>query len=380
MKKIPLKIAPSFFLMAALLGFLNTFSLMGTLIWAFVIFISVLFHEYGHALAATFFGQRAQIQLFAFGGLTIPQGKKLKGYQEFIVIAMGPLFGFLLYFATLLVPLETLANTTAFGPYLAYLVVVTRFINLFWTVINLIPILPLDGGHLLRVMLEAFIGHKSWKVSFYISLILSASGALFFFFVGQFFIGAIFLLFTFQSFETLRQFKNFTKDDASDSNKGMMARAGAMMREGDLTSAKKCLESLLHSTHEGMIHTLAKENLAKIAYEQGDRNKSYELLKSEEKNLTSDGKVLFYRVCFDRKDFDRVIAFAGEIFELERKSEIAIIAAKAMGYQKKISETIAWLMAAKVFEEINIPEIVSSTAFDEIRDSEEFQKFISKNS
>ncbi len=379
MNKIPLKISPSFFAMAALLGFLNTFSLMGTVIWAFVIFISVLFHEYGHAIAATFFGQRAQIQLFAFGGLTIPQGKKLKGYQEFIVIAMGPLFGFLLYFATLFVPVEALASSSAFGPYLAYLVIVTRFINLFWTIVNLIPILPLDGGHLLRVILEGFIGHKAWKVSFYISLILSALACVFFFFVGQFFIGAIFLLFTFQSFETLRQFKNFSKEDGSDSNKGMMQRAGQMMQEGDIASAKKCLESLLNSTHEGMIHTLAKENLAKIAYEQGDKNKSYELLKSEEKNLTADGKVLFYRICFDMKDFARVIAFAGEIFELERKSEIAIIAAKAMGYEKKISETIAWLMAAKVFGEVNIPEVAASAAFDQIRDSEEFQKFISKN-
>ncbi len=379
MKKIPVKIAPSFFLMAAILGFLNTFSLMGTIIWAIVIFLSVLVHEYGHAIAATLFGQRAQIQLFAFGGLTLPHGKKLKQWQELIVIAMGPAFGFGLYFATFLIPIETLQSLGVVGPYLAYALIVARFINLFWTVINLIPILPLDGGHLLRVLLEVFIGHKSWKASFIISLLLSAAGSCYFFAMGQFFIGAIFLLFTFQSYETLRQFKNFTKDDISESNNGKMNQANEMIKEGDITSAKKCLETLLYSTHEGMIHTLAKENLAKIAFEQGDKEKCYKLLLSEEKNLSSAGKVLFYHVCFQMEDFSRVILLAGQAFEIEQDSEIAIIAAKATGYEKKIAEAIGWLTTAKLFGAADISEVTDNKAFDQIRDSEEFQKFVMKN-
>lgn len=365
--------------MAAVLGFLNTRTMMGTLSWMFVIFISVLFHEYGHALSATFFGQSAQIQLFAFGGLTLPQGKKLKGWQEFIVIAMGPAFGFLLYFGALLIPIEPLQAMGPLGGYLAYTVVVTRFINLFWTVINLIPILPLDGGHLLRVILSGFIGHKSWKVSFITSFVLSVAACIFFFVVGQFFIGAIFLLFTFQSFETLRQFKNFTKDDVSDSVKGEMQKASNMLKTGDIESAKKCLETLLCSTHEGMIHTLAKENLAKIAFAQEEKQKAYELLLSEEKNLSREGKILFYQTCFFTKDYERVIKLAGQVFEMERSSEIAIMAAKAMSNEKKITETIAWLTAAKVFGEVNLLEVTDNKAFDEIRDSSEFQKFLAKN-
>lgn len=379
MKKIPVKISPSFFVMAAVLGFLSTRSLVGTLIWCLVIFISVLFHEYGHALAATFFGQSASIQLFAFGGLTLPQGKKLKLWQEFTVIAMGPIFGFMLFFATLLVPVQALAAAGGFGPYLAATVIVTRFINLFWTIINLIPILPLDGGHLLRVVLEAFIGAKAWKVSFITSFVLSALGALFFFFMGYFFAGIVFLLFTFQSFETLRQFRNFTKDDLDDGNKDRMQQASQMLESGDLESAKKCLETLLYSTHEGMIHTLAKENLAKIAFEQGDTQKCYDFLKSEEKNLSNDGKILYYRTCFHVGDFTRVIELAGPVFESERTSEIAIIAAKSLGSMKKIKETIAWLSTAKVFGDVNIGQITDDKAFEEIRDSEEFQKFLTKN-
>ncbi|MCH9620821.1 MAG: hypothetical protein S4CHLAM20_02250 [Chlamydiia bacterium] len=380
MKKIPVKIAPSFFIMAAIIGFINTqYSLAGTVIWTLVIFISVLFHEYGHALAATFFGQSAQIQLFAFGGLTLPQGKKIKGWQEFIVIAMGPIFGFLLFFAASLIPIETVLRLGSVGPYLAYFITVTKFINLFWTVVNLIPILPLDGGHLLRVILQGFMGQKAWRASFIISLVLSAMGAAFFFYMGYLIIGIIFLLFTFQSFETLRQFKNFTRDDMSPNLKGKMEEANQMMGSGDVESAKRCLENLLNSTHEGMIHTLAVENLAKISFEQGEFDKSYDLLKSEEKNLSLDSLILFYRCCYKMRDFERVMKHASTLFEQAKQSEIAIIAAKTMGFEKKISQSIAWLSAAKVFGTVDIHEVANSKAFDEIRDTEEFQKFLMKN-
>lgn len=378
MRQIPVKIAPSFFVMAAIIGFINTFSLPGTLIWMCVIFISVLVHEYGHALAATFFGQSARIQLFAFGGLTIPQGKHLKEWQEFIVIAMGPLFGLALFGLTLLVPIPALLELGMVGPYLAYFVAVTRFINLFWTLVNLVPILPLDGGHLVRVVLQKFIGQKAWKVSFVLSLILSAIGSMAFFYMGYFLIGIIFLLFTFQSAETLRQFRNFTSDDMSQNLKGKMDKANQMMGSGDIESAKKCLENLLHSTHEGMIHTLAVENLAKIAYSQNDHEKCYNLLKSEEKNLSVDASVLFYRTCYKMRDFGRINRLSSALFEQARDSEIAIIAAKTMGLEKKISEAIAWLSAAKVFGSVNILEVAQNEAFDEIRDSDEFQDFLTK--
>jgi len=379
MKKIPVKIAPSFFVMAFILGFLNTFSLVGTLIWAAVIFLSILVHEYGHAIAATFFGQSAQIQLFAFGGLTLPQGKRLKGWQEFTVIAMGPLFGFGLYFATLFIPLDEVSKLPNVGPLLAYFILVTQFINLFWTVINLIPILPLDGGHLLRILLQGFIGHKSWKVSFILSVILSAVASLGFFYIGQLFIGVVFLLFTFQSVETLRQFRNFTKEDLMDSNRGKMDKANQMMKEGDIQSAKKCLETLLYSTHEGMIHTLAKENLARIAFNQGEKEKSYQLLLSEEKNLSLAGKILFYEVCFQVEDFARVISLAHPTFDVQRDSKTAIIAAIATSYEKKISEAIGWLRRAKIFGEVDILKITEDKAFDGIRSSEEFKKFLIEN-
>ena len=48
--KIPIAISPLFWIFAALIGYLNSMSLVGTLIWMGIIVVSVLFHEFGHLL------------------------------------------------------------------------------------------------------------------------------------------------------------------------------------------------------------------------------------------------------------------------------------------------------------------------------------------
>src|SRR5271155_1717567 len=96
---IPIRIHPIFWLMGLLLGWLISQSLIGMFIWLGIIFISVLVHEFGHALAALAFGQSSHIDLIAFGGLTTRQGGKLKLWQEFVVVASGPLAGLCLCFA-----------------------------------------------------------------------------------------------------------------------------------------------------------------------------------------------------------------------------------------------------------------------------------------
>ncbi len=62
-------------------------SFLGMLIWVAIIFISVLFHEMGHALTAACFGQSPQIELVALGGITHyngREGQKLSFSKQFL--------------------------------------------------------------------------------------------------------------------------------------------------------------------------------------------------------------------------------------------------------------------------------------------------------
>ena len=57
------------------------------MIWVFVIFISILVHEFGHALTACYFGQKPRIELVAFGGLTYPGKQEIENAPDLIAWA-----------------------------------------------------------------------------------------------------------------------------------------------------------------------------------------------------------------------------------------------------------------------------------------------------
>ena len=90
--RIPLAIHPFFWLFAAVIGWINSGTFLGMFIWVGIIFVSVLFHEFGHALTAVIFKQKARIQLVALGGVTMYDGPKLNAWKQFIITFNGPLF------------------------------------------------------------------------------------------------------------------------------------------------------------------------------------------------------------------------------------------------------------------------------------------------
>ena len=67
---IPVRVEPFFWIIAVLFG-LQYDSIPLILTWVFVVFVSILVHELGHALMLKAFDQRSAIVLHGFGGVTI---------------------------------------------------------------------------------------------------------------------------------------------------------------------------------------------------------------------------------------------------------------------------------------------------------------------
>src|SRR5262245_21070979 len=65
--RIPIRVIPTFWLMAMVLGW-DPDRLDLVFLWAMCVFGSVLFHELGHALTAAAFGYDPHIVLYHFGG------------------------------------------------------------------------------------------------------------------------------------------------------------------------------------------------------------------------------------------------------------------------------------------------------------------------
>lgn len=129
--------------------FLGQSSILGWLMMP-ALFASVLLHEIGHSLAAIHHKIFVDaIVLHAFGGYTRLRGVYKTPTQLLQVCFAGPLVNLTLYvtFSLIAYPL------TSVGGLLPLVFNQLRDLNLLLGLYNLIPVLPLDGGQILKALL-----------------------------------------------------------------------------------------------------------------------------------------------------------------------------------------------------------------------------------
>jgi len=119
------------------------------LIWAPVLMGGILFHEFGHAFALQGFGYGpSRIELQGFGGVTINLRRQQTPPGKSILISVaGPVASALLAvlsYGILLGLGDALSPASFWGEFLWTMAAV----NLFWAIFNMLPINPMDGGHI----------------------------------------------------------------------------------------------------------------------------------------------------------------------------------------------------------------------------------------
>jgi Zn-dependent protease len=201
----PVRVHLSFLLVTLLIGF-NVSNLFLTLTWVLVVFFSILVHELGHALVAEYYGMFPIIQLYSMGGLTIPgRSRKLTHLQEILLSLAGPTAGFLLGLLVFLA--GQLLGTSA--PVLVYQILSQLlWVNIGWGILNLIPMLPLDGGQVMRNLWQWFRRSTDERTPLIISIgvgVLVIIAALVF---GQIYGALLGFFFTFNNFMALRSGRN----------------------------------------------------------------------------------------------------------------------------------------------------------------------------
>tara|TARA_R110000751_G_scaffold307866_1_gene433110 strand:- start:117420 stop:118499 length:1080 start_codon:yes stop_codon:yes gene_type:complete len=123
-------------------GSLAAYSWLFSIEFAIALILCLVFHEYGHIKAMKYFGLKTKgIYLIPFvGGLALSDDKINTRWQDIVISIMGPFFGLILSIVCLigywLTDIEVLAGLAVFN----------ALLNLF----NMLPVLPLDGGHVLK--------------------------------------------------------------------------------------------------------------------------------------------------------------------------------------------------------------------------------------
>lgn len=184
----PLRVQPWFFLTAFLIG-PRVADPMRVGIWIVVAFLGVVLHELGHAFAGRAYGLEPHIELHGFGGTTSwTAGRPLSPLQRVAVTAAGPGVGIAVG-GVVMVVAQSVAPAP--GSPLAWTLGDLLWVNLGWAVLNLVPILPLDGGAIVAALAERVWGRRGLAAAHVVSLALAAAAAVWALLTGRWWLAIV---------------------------------------------------------------------------------------------------------------------------------------------------------------------------------------------
>ena len=188
---------------------------------------SVFLHEMGHALMSRHFRLQPTVVLTGFGGFTAHQPAQ-RPRDEFLVVAAGPAVNFLI--AGVLMAVAAVVPPEE-GGFAAMLIGEVMFLNVFWGLYNLLPIMPLDGGQLLRVALRRFIKKTltADRWTHRIGLVLGVLMAIYLYVAYRSIFGAVLL--GLAAFENYRALKNVNEMDVDFRADRPHPRVGDLLKQ-----------------------------------------------------------------------------------------------------------------------------------------------------
>lgn len=176
---VSIRVHPFFWLASLLLGWPAYSRLGGNLgylaVWVGCVFVSILWHEFGHVLMGWLFGSKGHIVLYSFGGLAIGSNQLSRRWQRILVLLAGPGAQFLLLggLIGLLFVLPAEQRRNAWGPYGQEAFNDLFQINLFWPILNLLPVFPLDGGQVSREVCQAVAPRQGTAFAMGLSMVVA---------------------------------------------------------------------------------------------------------------------------------------------------------------------------------------------------------------
>lgn len=202
---IPIRIHGSFVLIALLLSMSNMKQPALVVASIVAIFLAVLLHELGHAVVGKLFGLVPQIDLHGMGGTTSwPSGRKLTAGKSIVVSLAGPIAG-IVSGVSVLVAVSILGESSRdfVRQGLGYFV----FASAGWGVMNLVPMLPLDGGNVMLGVFQLATKGRGERAARIVSIAVAVGVVVLAVSYGHLWPAAIAGLFGFRNFQALSQGK-----------------------------------------------------------------------------------------------------------------------------------------------------------------------------
>lgn len=196
------------------------------LIWVAAIFISILVHELGHTMAFKYYGISSHIVLYHFGGLAVPGGmtdwdgarrRQIGAKEQLVISAAGPVLqlalglvvvfcGYMLNVKMWILGVDISPESATFPESMALFATIDALIfpSIAWALLNLVPVLPLDGGQIMRSILTMMNVHRPNHMALTISIGCAAFVGILGMMSGFRFLGMMMLFMAFSNFQSLQ--------------------------------------------------------------------------------------------------------------------------------------------------------------------------------
>jgi Zn-dependent protease len=279
--RIPVRIHLWFWLMALWLWTLNSEQgWPGLVVWVAVVFQGILMHELGHAIVGRAFGREPRIELIALGGLTWwEQREPLSPGRSIAVSFAGPAVGIAIGLLALMA-LDSVGVVE--GSLGRYTLISLIYVNLGWGLLNLLPVLPLDGGNIVAASLEWLSPKRGRLLACYVSFAVIALLFTLTVYFQQYPATILLVLLAFSTFQALRIERQRLGLQAPDEAppQSPVEQAFTALERGDGPSLVRIASELVtqaHSTQEldEAFHLLAWGRLI-----SGEPSEAYEALRS----------------------------------------------------------------------------------------------------
>ncbi len=266
---VPVRVQASFFLTALLIGWQPGPGWFERLfLWSLVVFFGVLAHEMGHAAAALAFGYRPRVELYLFGGVTWWASERGASTARTVLVTLaGPAAGIALGLFAWLGALHWLPS---FPPGSGGAFLLDRFVwvNLGWGLLNLLPILPLDGGVIFAALAERVLPERGRMAARLLSFLLAVTVAWFALSAGMTFGAAMAGWLAFDNARSGWAAWQLRRDEACA---GLVERAIDALGRGAAEELAEAAETLRRSAHSLPLRRFAEWLSAWGALLQGRR-------------------------------------------------------------------------------------------------------------
>lgn len=241
----PVHLDLSFVIIMGLLGYYPGVTATWMILWLLITPIAVLVHELGHAVLARAAGAQPEIALAGFGGVTTftPSKELSRGRSVGISLAgpgVGLVIGGILYALN-----EQLKDSLVPGGWQDSALDIGMLTSIVWSVFNLLPVLPLDGGQALRELLPGSPLNRT-RVAAGVSIVVAAVVAVVAYaYFGQIFVALFMAFFGVSNYLTLRQLSGTSSDSGHpEANVTPENAVVQLLWQNQPARARQILESL----------------------------------------------------------------------------------------------------------------------------------------